>query len=118
MRIWDISPSFLCRQHLLGEHRELHAVWSVITKNKKGYSKHPETLRWIGKLKALYQKHEEIVLELKKRGYIHTSNLSVKLAIGKSKQNVFINTINEQIEILKKKKCLCFSSLEVGEKIY
>jgi hypothetical protein len=25
MRIWDIEPRKLCRNHLLGEHRELHA---------------------------------------------------------------------------------------------
>lgn len=43
MRIWDVSPSKLCKNHLLGEHRELHAMWVVITENKKGYSKHPET---------------------------------------------------------------------------
>jgi hypothetical protein len=43
MRIWDISPKRLCRNHLLGEHRELHAVWSVLTKGKKGYARHPET---------------------------------------------------------------------------
>jgi len=113
MRIWDISPSLLCRQHLLGEHRELHAVWSVITKKKKGYSKHPETIRWIGKLKALYSRHQILVIEMKKRGYNHKSDLSPHLAIGNKKQDVFINTIREQIEILKKKNCPCFSSLEV-----
>jgi hypothetical protein len=46
MRIWDIPPRALCRQHLLGEHRELHAVWAVLTQGKSGYSRHPETLRW------------------------------------------------------------------------
>jgi len=34
MRVGDILP-LLCRQPLLGEHRELHAIWSVITKKKK-----------------------------------------------------------------------------------
>jgi len=50
MRIWDIAPEKLCRNHLLGEHRELHAVWAILTKDKKGYSRHPEVLRWKGKL--------------------------------------------------------------------
>ena len=115
MRIWDIAPSLLCRNHLLGEHRELHAIWAVITKNKKGYSKHPETLRWVGKLNCLYARHQELVKEMNKRGYIHKSYLLKYLAVGKNKQNVFINTINEQIEILKKKNCLCFSSLGEAE---
>jgi len=115
MRIWDISPSLLCRQHLLGEHRELHAVWSVITKRKKGYSKHPETMRWVGKLKALYGRHNKLVREMKKRGYAHKSILLIRLAVGKKKQNVLINTVSEQIEILTKKNCPCFSSLKGEE---
>ncbi|MFA5770359.1 MAG: pyrimidine dimer DNA glycosylase/endonuclease V [Patescibacteria group bacterium] len=118
MRIWDISPTHLCRLHLLGEHRELHAIWSIITKKKKGYSKHPETIRWAGKLKALYIRHLVLIQEMKKRGYTHRSNLSTQLAIGKGKQDAFINTINEQVEILKKKNCPCFISLEVEEKKY
>jgi len=75
MRIWDISPNKLCRNHLLGEHRELHAMWVVITENKKGYSKHPETIRWRGRLKAMYLRHEELVKEMKQRGYDHKSPL-------------------------------------------
>ena len=107
MRIWDLPPSILCKDHLLGEHRELHAIWNVITKKKKGYSKHPETLRWMGKLKALYIRHQELVQEMKKRSYIHKTDLQIIFATGNKKQDVFINTICEQIEILKKKNCLC-----------
>jgi hypothetical protein len=107
MRIWDITPNKLCRSHLLGEHRELHAIWSVITNSKKGYSLHPETLRWHGKLKALYIRHENLVREMKKRGYNHHSPLDKRLAIGKSKQNKFIDLPERQIQILKKKDCQC-----------
>lgn len=107
MRIWDINPSQLCRNHLLGEHRELHAIWNILCLNKKGYSRHPETLRWKGKLFALYQRHQKLVLEMKKRGYDHQSPLNKKLAKGKSKQDVFINKIKEQFQILKSKKCGC-----------
>lgn len=107
MRIWDITPARLCRNHLLGEHRELHAIWIVLTEKKKGYSKHPETMRWIGKLKALYNRHESQVDEIKKRGYRHQSNLQKNLAVGSSTQNEFINTVEEQILILKGKGCNC-----------
>ncbi len=31
MRIWDIEPVRLCRAHLLGEHRELHGLWNILT---------------------------------------------------------------------------------------
>ena len=107
MRVWDISPSKLCKNHLLGEHRELHAMWTVITENKKGYSKHPETLRWKGKLKAMYIRHEEIVKEMNFRGYNHHSPLDVQKATGKSVQDVFIDTPSRQIQIIKEKNCAC-----------
>ena len=107
MRIWDISPNKLCRNHLLGEHRELHAMWVVITENKKGYSMHPETIRWKGKLKAMYLRHEELVDELMKRGYNHHSPLDKRKATGKSIQDVFVDTPSKQIQILKEKKCNC-----------
>ena len=107
MRIWDIPVEKLCKNHLLGEHRELHAMWSVITQNKKGYSKHPETIRWIGKLKALYLRHNEQVNEMKNRGYNHQSPLDVKNATGISKQDVYLDTPIKQIQILKHKGCNC-----------
>ncbi len=107
MRIWDIKPSKLCRAHLLGEHRELHAIWSILTKDKKGYSNHPETKRWKGKLLALYKRHDELVREMKKRGYNHNSDLEKSLARGGSIQRKYVNSYKEQIEILKGKKCSC-----------
>lgn len=82
MRIWDIEPKYLCRTHLLGEHRELHAIWTILTKGKSGYRHHPETRRWQGKLKALYARHQSLVKELARRGYNHFSPLDKKLARG------------------------------------
>jgi hypothetical protein len=107
MRIWDIPPKKLCRNHFLGQHRELHAIWSILVLGKKGYAHHPETLRWKGKLKALYLKHLQIEREMKKRGYKHKSPLDLKSASGNNKQTRFIDTISEQIRILKRKKCSC-----------
>jgi hypothetical protein len=107
MRIWDITPKKLCRNHLLGEHRELHAIWSILTNNKKGYSRHPEVLRWSGKLKALYLRHERLVAEMTKRGYIHKSPLDTKFAEGADKQRSFVDTYKEQKKNLKAKKCGC-----------
>lgn len=109
MRIWDIHPKYLCRKHLLAEHRELHAIWNILTKygGKGGYAKHPETLRWVGKTKALYFRHEMLVEEFKRRGYKHFSPLDKKLAKGKRKQKVFLDTIEEQKKILTQKPCQC-----------
>lgn len=107
MRVWDVEPQILCRKHLLGEHRELHALWSILTQDKKGYRSHPETKRWEGKLAALYKRHEKLVLEIEKRGWNHHSPLDKNLATGKSTQDEFVHTIEEQKQILKSKNCDC-----------
>jgi len=107
MRIWDIPPDKLCRNHLLGEHSELHAIWVILTKGKNGFSNHPETLRWKNKLKALYLKHEIIVKEMKKRGFNHNSFLEKSMADGLDIQNEYVDSIQEQIKILRKKNCNC-----------
>ncbi len=114
MRVWDIHPKHLCRKHLLGEHRELHGLWNILTKHKArgGYSKHPETLRLVGKARALYDRHEALIKEFKNRGYNHHTPLDKKLAKGKASQSDFINTIKEQRAILKLKPCECFLHLK------
>jgi len=107
MRIWDIGPEKLCRQHLLGEHRELHAIWVVLTKGKKGYSRHPEVLRWKGKLKALYLRHEKLVKEFGSRGYKHHSDLNKAAATGSRRQDELVDSYASQVRNLKGKKCSC-----------
>ena len=107
MRIWDLPPKILCRQHLLGEHRELHAIWSIITKKKSGYRRHPETMRWIGKLHALYNRHEKLVTEMTQRGYRHKSSLRKKIATGAAVQKTFVDTHRYQRQLLQNKRCSC-----------
>ncbi|MDA8432778.1 MAG: pyrimidine dimer DNA glycosylase/endonuclease V [Nitrospiraceae bacterium] len=107
MRIWDLSPERLCRSHLLGEHRELHAIWSILTNNRKGYSGHPEVLRWKGKLKALFLRHEDLVSEMLRRGYRHESPLDSALARGASVQTVYVDFPEDQILRLRSKRCEC-----------
>ena len=107
MRIWDVEPRILCRKHLLGEHRELHGLWNILIMHKRGYSNHPETRRWVGKEKALYNRHEQLVQEMKKRGYAHFSPLRQDLAKGNEIQNIFIHTIEEQKKLLQEKRCEC-----------
>lgn len=109
MRVWDVPPRQLCRKHLLGEHRELHGLWNILTKHgsKGGYSKHPETLRWVGKERALYARHLALEEEFARRGYRHLTPLDEALATGSARQNAFIDTIEEQLAILRRKPCEC-----------
>jgi len=76
-------------------------------KGKGGYSRHPETLRWVGKQKALYDRHEALVKEFMSRGYRHHTPLDGRSATGSGVQDVFINTIKEQKAILRTKSCDC-----------
>jgi hypothetical protein len=108
VRIWDIEPRLLCRQHLLGEHRELHGLWSILVHGKRGYSRHPETLRWAGKLAALYARHEALVAEMSRRGYTHRSPLDAEHATGAAVQDAWVDTPAVQRGMLSGKPCDCF----------
>jgi len=107
MRIWDIPTGKLCRQHLLGEHRELHAIWSILTEGKRGYANHPETRRWRGRLKALFMRHDALVAEMTRRGFQHHSPLPKGLATGDGVQREYVDSCDEQIRILRDKGCGC-----------
>ncbi len=107
MRIWDLPPRQLCRQHLLGEHRELHAIWNIITLERKGYATHPETRRWRGKLRALYSRHHALVNEMARRGYHHHTDLDKRLARGSAHQTELLDSRVEQRRLLKAKGCAC-----------
>jgi len=107
MRIWDIPTEKLCRQHLLGEHRELHALWVILTQGRRGFAHHPETLRWRGKLRALYWRHEELAAEMGRRGYGHATPLPREEATGLARQDEYKDTPAEQIKILQGKGCGC-----------
>jgi hypothetical protein len=111
VRIWDIEPEALCRSHLLGEHRELHGLWNILTRDLRGYRSHPETRRWEGKLAALYHRHEALVMEMARRGYRHASPLDPALATGSARQDVFVDVPEAQRRILASKPCPCFASV-------
>lgn len=107
MRIWDVPVQALCRQHLLGEHRELHALWNVLTRGRTGYANHPETRRWRGRLAALYARHEQQVAEMVARGYTHRSPLDPVHATGSGEQTAYVDTPDRQRQLLAAKGCGC-----------
>ncbi len=107
MRIWDLDPHILCRQHLLGEHRELHGLWNVLTQGKKGYSHHPETLRWVGRTRALAARHDALVAEMARRGYNHQSPLPPGPLEGPARNERRVESEEEQVEWIRSKGCDC-----------
>lgn len=102
MRIWDVNPGYLNRQSLLGEHRELHAIVSIIKHNKKGYSRHPETLRWHGFGWALRHRHKLLATEMNLRGYRDRSPVRMQSNALKW-PDVFVDPPAVQFSIISKK---------------
>jgi uncharacterized protein YbgA (DUF1722 family) len=99
VRVWDLNPGYLNRQSLLGEHRELHAIVSIIKHNKKGYSRHPETLRWQGFGWALSQRHKLLAAEMNLRGYMDRTPVLLKTQPQKW-PDVFVDAPATQFSIL------------------
>ncbi|MBU1052862.1 MAG: DUF1722 domain-containing protein [Proteobacteria bacterium] len=102
MRIWDISPGYLNNQSLLGEHRELHAIVSIISNNKKGYARHPETLRWKSFGWALSKRHSLLVSEMSLRNFKHHTPVDL-LSAKDIWPDTFIDSPGSQFGLLKNK---------------
>jgi len=70
-----VDPKIMCRNHLLGEHAEIHMfVWNIERNHSvKGYLDN-------GLLEThnLYARHEELAQELRRRGYQHNSELDAR----------------------------------------
>ena len=75
MRMWMVDPRIMCRQHLLGEHAEIHMFIGTISRGKsvRGYLE-----KGLLEVHSLYARHEELVEEMKRRGYNHSSGIDEK----------------------------------------
>lgn len=72
MRMWMIDPRLMCRQHLLGEHNEIHKLVGTIRKRISlyGYIKNR-----LVDLNHLQSRHDVLALEIQRRGWNHKSVL-------------------------------------------
>lgn len=70
-----INPRIMCRQHLLGEHAEIHMFIGTINRGKsvKGYLE-----KGFLEIHNLYNRHEELLREMKQRKYNHYSEVDKK----------------------------------------
>ncbi len=70
MRMWMVDPEILCRQHLLGEHSEIHKFrhcfereYNMATRIERGQID-PERMA---------ERHDALAAEMLRRGYNHQS---------------------------------------------
>lgn len=68
MRMWMIEPRIMCRAHLLGEHRELHALCGMLRSRISLDGYHEKGLLELAQLGI---RHEALVKEMLSRGYEH-----------------------------------------------
>jgi hypothetical protein len=102
MRIWDLPAGYLNRQSLLGEHRELHGIYSILTNGKAGYARHPETMRWANALSGLALRHRQLVAEMQLRGYVDRTPLRCTPSKAKWPSS-FVTDPAEQVVLLRQK---------------
>ena len=67
-----LDPRKMCRQHLLGEHLELHMFAGSI---KKGTSLEGYVNNGLVEPKSIVKRHADLVKEMKRRGMNHRSPL-------------------------------------------
>lgn len=69
-RMWMGAPSTMCRQHLLGEHKEIHQLLGQLMKGMSlsGYVRNDCI-----EITSIAARHDALVAEMIKRGYKHLS---------------------------------------------
>ena len=72
MRMWMVDPKILCRQHLLGEHNELHMRVGAL---EKGQSIEGYVTNGLVDTSKITPRHNELVAEMEARNYMHHSPL-------------------------------------------
>ena len=72
MRMWLVDPAGMCRQHLLGEHVELHMLVGTL---ERGKSLQGFIDRGMIDTSKINERHSELAVEMMFRGYKHKSPL-------------------------------------------
>jgi hypothetical protein len=80
-RLWNLPPEVLCQDHLLGEHKEMHQEAGTLVNHPHGEAVvdgHAE--KGQVKLSLLEPRHDELVVEMERRGLNHDSPFDYDLS--------------------------------------
>ena len=110
--MWMVNPKLLCRQHLLGEHNELHKVVGHIRKGNEEVVKGHARKGQIDTSK-IRERHEELVAEMERRGYNHNSELDYE-------DNLNLGEIDRKrnLQDLKKRCDSCREKIDKTDKLF
>jgi len=72
MRMWMVEPAIMCRQHLLGEHVELHMMAAHLQRGRRIDKFVTNNCAQPRSIKA---RHRVLAAEMIRRGYHHASPL-------------------------------------------
>lgn len=70
MRMWGVNTKVMCRQHLLGEHLEMHMFLGALNGRSNIHGHINNQLIEVHNIK---KRHDKLVKEMKRRGYNHKS---------------------------------------------
>jgi hypothetical protein len=111
MRMWMVPPKYLCRKHLLGSHVEIHMFIGSIRKDisMKGYLE-----KNLLEPKSLKSYHDELVEEMKSRGWKHNTivsyweDIEMDNRLGTEVYEHEINKYDAAVELFKRcTECRC-----------
>jgi len=74
--MWKVDPTKMCRKHLLGEHVEMHMFVGSLNKGTiKDFPNSRFVKEGLVEVHYLKARHEELVAEMGRRGYVHKTPL-------------------------------------------
>lgn len=73
-RMWMVNPKIMCKNHILGEHKEIHQLIGSLKRNfgVSGYVKNNCI-----EITSIVKRHDDIVNEMARRGYNHYSPINL-----------------------------------------
>ena len=96
MRMWNVNTNVMCRQHLLGEHRETHTLIGCL---RKGISVKGYVDKGLVEISNIKKRHDKLVKEMNKRGYNHKTPITEYYNLI---NNGHINSKNNLIELARR----------------
>lgn len=80
------DPRLMCRSHLLGEHREMHALVGIVA---RGTSLDGYVTKGLIETASIQARHDALAAEMESRGYHHYTPMAYVDTINRGVVNTF-----------------------------